>query len=146
MWKRNESLYKKLAYEIYKNTKICVKCYSLDNIHVHHKDLDPGNNIESNLQILCRSCHTKLHNKWRKHSKETRKKTSIALKWRKLSEETKKKIGLAGIGRKHSEETKKKMSINISIALKWKLVDWMWVTERRRKTWQPNNQFYKLAI
>ena len=53
--------YRKLAFEVYNNTQICVKCYSTENIHVHHKDENRENNKENNLQILCRSCHIRHH-------------------------------------------------------------------------------------
>ena len=32
-------------------------------IHVHHKDLDPSNNCETNLLVICSKCHRSMHNK-----------------------------------------------------------------------------------
>jgi len=58
---RKRTAYKQLAYEVYNNAKICTVCYSLEDICIHHKDKNPWNNKESNLKIICRSCHTKIH-------------------------------------------------------------------------------------
>ncbi len=38
--------------------------------HVHHRDLNPGNNALSNLQVLSPSAHTKLHAELRRQAKE----------------------------------------------------------------------------
>ena len=59
--KRNKRLYRRLAFETYGLAKICVKCYSTKNICIQHKDKNTLNNWENNLQILCRSCHNRLH-------------------------------------------------------------------------------------
>lgn len=39
----------------------CELCGSTKNLDVHHKDENYSNNNLSNLQILCRSCHIKIH-------------------------------------------------------------------------------------
>lgn len=39
----------------------CELCGSNKYLVVHHKDFNRYNNIETNLQTLCRSCHTKTH-------------------------------------------------------------------------------------
>lgn len=46
------------------NTKIknaCEKCGSTKHLCVHHIDRDRQNNIDSNLQTLCKSCHQREH-------------------------------------------------------------------------------------
>ena len=79
--KRNQWLYTKLAFEVYNNAKICTKCYTIKKICVHHKDENPWNNEESNLQILCLTCHRWEHQNswmyWKKHTKKAKKKMSI---------------------------------------------------------------------
>ena len=39
----------------------CQKCGIKKNIVVHHKDFNKKNNHISNLEVLCRSCHMKIH-------------------------------------------------------------------------------------
>ena len=39
----------------------CVTCKAKTNLHVHHKDRNPANNSPENLEVLCASCHLKLH-------------------------------------------------------------------------------------
>ena len=51
--------YKLKAFAVY--GKICSRCNSLKNIVVHHKDGNRLNNDIENLDIMCRSCHSKLH-------------------------------------------------------------------------------------
>jgi len=148
---RNIILYRKLAFEIYKNAQICVKCYSFENIEVHHKDLNPWNNIEENLQILCKSCHTRLHKKGFMASKETRQRMSRSRLWLKRWLETRKKISLSKLGNKNALwavrdiETRKKMQlwkkwkkIN-QLSLDWKLIKkWDYINEAKRKLWIYN--------
>jgi len=148
--KKNQKLYTKLAYKIYNLAKICTKCWSTKNVDIHHKDKNHNNNEENNLQILCHNCHLKLHltwNKhalWYKHTKEAIRKIWEASKWntnmlwRKLSKETKEKIRIFNTWKKLSEEHKRKMR------WKWKLIDWLWLTEWKEKTWKSSRQFYKL--
>lgn len=39
----------------------CEVCGATGLLHVHHRDENPSNNILSNLQTLCPSCHQKSH-------------------------------------------------------------------------------------
>lgn len=45
-----------------KQREACEKCNGTHRLHVHHRDENPMNNSEENLQVLCNSCHTKHHN------------------------------------------------------------------------------------
>ena len=74
--------YNKLAYKVYKNAKICVKCYSVEKIEIHHKNEDIFDNSEKNLQILCSKCHRIVHHKWKIVSEETKRKISETQKKR----------------------------------------------------------------
>lgn len=49
--------------------KICSICKSTENIEVHHIDFDRTNNALENLQVVCKSCHRKLH--WKERKKDT---------------------------------------------------------------------------
>lgn len=40
---------------------ICINCSSNYNINCHHKDFNPFNNNLSNLEWLCKKCHTDKH-------------------------------------------------------------------------------------
>ena len=99
---------------------------------IHHIDENKMNNSLSNLVYLTHSEHSKMHNKGKKLSEETKKKMSEAAKnmsdehKRKLSEaakgkhhseETKRKISEAAKGKKHSEETKLKMSEALKVKI-----------------------------
>ena len=53
----------KLRIELLTNKRECEKCQSTKNLDVHHMDENPFNNSLKNLQVLCRSCHTKHHRK-----------------------------------------------------------------------------------
>lgn len=54
---------------------ICQNCGSLKFLETHHLDKNRNNNKISNLKVLCRSCHTIIHDKirtireWRKNAK-----------------------------------------------------------------------------
>ena len=48
------------TYTKYKKDS-CEICGSKENLCVHHKDKNRHNNHPSNLQTLCRKCHTKEH-------------------------------------------------------------------------------------
>ncbi|MGF7145282.1 5-methylcytosine-specific restriction endonuclease McrA [Anaerotaenia torta] len=41
--------------------KKCNRCGSKEKLEVHHKDRDHHNNEIENLEVLCKTCHTKLH-------------------------------------------------------------------------------------
>lgn len=56
------------AFEAYK--RICFHCKSEENLEVHHIDFDRTNNQIENLQVLCKSCHKKIHWKERKKDPE----------------------------------------------------------------------------
>lgn len=43
----------------------CIMCGSSKFVVVHHKDLNRYNNDVSNLECMCRSCHTRIHMKLR---------------------------------------------------------------------------------
>ena len=43
--------------------RMCEFCGTTEDLCTHHRDLDHQNNELSNLQWLCRSCHSKLHEK-----------------------------------------------------------------------------------
>ena len=80
--KRSHFLHTKLAYKIYKLEKRCKICWTIKwIICVHHKDENPWNNEKDNLQILCSSCHSRLHNTWKKLSDETKQKLSEKRMW-----------------------------------------------------------------
>lgn len=66
-WFRNPYLYRKLAYKTYKLPKICNSCNTTKNICIHHVDKNYLNNKKENLQILCTTCHSKLHMALRKN-------------------------------------------------------------------------------
>lgn len=51
--------------------RVCEFCGATENIHTHHKDLNHSNNELNNLQWLCGSCHSKLHNELRKEEHAT---------------------------------------------------------------------------
>lgn len=51
-----------IMYLINGKEKVCEVCGSNKNVDVHHKDRNPNNNAESNLMLVCRSCHNKIHN------------------------------------------------------------------------------------
>ena len=75
---------------------------------IHHIDENKMNNSLSNLVYLTHSEHTKMHNKGKKLSEETKQKMSEAKKGKHLSDEHKRKLSEA---RKNiSEETKRKIS------------------------------------
>src|SRR5699024_4839351 len=56
---RNSRANAKLRIELLTNKRECEKCRSTKNLDVHHMDENPFNNSLENLQVLCRSCHTK---------------------------------------------------------------------------------------
>ena len=53
---------KNLKYQIlYRNGNRCCVCRLQIGHQIHHVDGDPGNNSESNLAVLCTSCHSEAH-------------------------------------------------------------------------------------
>lgn len=45
-----------------RNLKVCEVCgVRSRKLQIHHKDRNPFNNIPSNLLIICRRCHGKIH-------------------------------------------------------------------------------------
>lgn len=44
-----------------KKRERCETCGKKSMLHVHHIDRNPANNSMGNLQVLCASCHLKLH-------------------------------------------------------------------------------------
>lgn len=44
-----------------KRESACERCASTAHLQVHHKDRNPLNDSPSNLETLCRSCHTREH-------------------------------------------------------------------------------------
>lgn len=51
-----------IMYLINGKERVCELCGSNKHVDVHHKDRNPNNNDESNLMLVCRSCHNKIHN------------------------------------------------------------------------------------
>ncbi len=57
--------------------KCCELCNNINSLDIHHKDRNKLNNNTDNLQVLCRSCHTKEHRNnddWNKQNHINRKK------------------------------------------------------------------------
>ena len=54
-----------LKKEISLNTHRCVRCGLKQRLEVHHIDHDQSNDDWSNLEVLCKSCHTIEHKKYR---------------------------------------------------------------------------------
>lgn len=60
---RDKILIRMMPYRMILNdNSVCSICLSKEKIVVHHKDRNHKNNNPENLQILCSSCHSKLHN------------------------------------------------------------------------------------
>jgi 5-methylcytosine-specific restriction endonuclease McrA len=57
----NANYYRRIAFEAY--GEACQRCGSTRNVDVHHKDENRHNSDLSNLEVLCRSCHSKAHGK-----------------------------------------------------------------------------------
>jgi len=51
--------YKPITHKLLGNK--CQQCGTNEDLVLHHIDLDRNNNEPNNLQLLCRSCHRKLH-------------------------------------------------------------------------------------
>ena len=76
---------------------------------VHHKDGNPFNNTEENLQTMTMAEHTCLHCVGREHSTEARRKMSKARKGKKFSVAHRAKIGEANKRRIMTDEQKRKL-------------------------------------
>jgi len=62
-YKNGINSYKSKAMKFIKRE--CSICKRKDNLCVHHKDFNRKNNKLSNLQIVCKSCHAKIHKRSR---------------------------------------------------------------------------------
>lgn len=40
---------------------ICQRCGDDWSVHLHHRDRDPFNRADSNVELLCHGCHEKEH-------------------------------------------------------------------------------------
>ena len=56
------TVYTDIAFNELGLERKCECCGSIDNICVHHKDKNRAHNTIENIVVLCKSCHTKLHN------------------------------------------------------------------------------------
>ena len=74
------------------------------------------------LIFLTPTEHSKLHNKGKKLSEETRRKISESTKGKKFSEETRRKLSEANKGKQHTEEWRRK-SGEAHKGKTWKLID-----------------------
>ena len=74
------------------------------------------------LIFLTPTEHSKLHNKGKKLSEETRRKISESTKGKKFSEETRRKLSEAHKGKQHTEEWRRK-SGEAHKGKTWKLID-----------------------
>lgn len=45
---------------------VCIKCKKKEDLQVHHIDGRPYNNAISNLEMVCYTCHKKVHSKKKK--------------------------------------------------------------------------------
>ena len=59
----SQDYYQRIAFENFPN--LCNICSSLNQLRVHHKDRNKFNNDLNNLIIVCKSCHNKIHDKWK---------------------------------------------------------------------------------
>jgi len=66
-WKETKSIRpsskRSLRNHIKQRDKVCQDCRSQKHLQVHHKDSDPSNNSDSNLILLCKTCHSIRHSK-----------------------------------------------------------------------------------
>ena len=59
----NDDYYRRLSRDYLE--KICKICGNTKNLLIHHKNRKHKDNRLENLEIVCRSCHEKIHNKAR---------------------------------------------------------------------------------
>lgn len=62
-YKNGFGIFQRIAFDNYPHK--CSLCGSTEFLCVHHKDRDRKNNTVDNLQILCKSCHQKVHDSGR---------------------------------------------------------------------------------
>lgn len=60
-WSSAHHSAREIEYLINGREKVCEVCGSTRNVDIHHKDGNHQNNDESNLMLVCRSCHNKIH-------------------------------------------------------------------------------------
>ncbi len=60
-YKTGIGIYNKLAFS--SKPHLCERCESTENLLTHHRDHNRKNNSLENLEILCKKCHQKHHEK-----------------------------------------------------------------------------------
>jgi hypothetical protein len=62
MWKGGEKsdYLHRIVKEHFKEYR-CNRCGNTNDIHIHHRDRNQRNNRIKNVELLCRSCHSKEH-------------------------------------------------------------------------------------
>ena len=60
-WKGGQRKYWGNYWITYFRERDCNLCGTKGDLLAHHKDRNWRNNVPENIQILCRSCHTKEH-------------------------------------------------------------------------------------
>lgn len=60
-WQQAHDSARNIAKLFIEDRETCEICGKKGKMDIHHKDCNPHNNDLSNLQILCRSCHMKIH-------------------------------------------------------------------------------------
>ena len=58
---RNTHITARKVFRVFSDADCCELCGKMGKLDVHHVDHNEHNNNKSNLQLLCRSCHMKLH-------------------------------------------------------------------------------------
>lgn len=58
LWKGGKS---RRAYREAITKEVCSRCGAIENLGIHHKNLDHYDNDPSNLEVLCVSCHSSTH-------------------------------------------------------------------------------------
>lgn len=61
MYKHGRYSIRRIIFEEIKKDYCCELCGSIENIEIHHKDLNRFNNKINNIMVLCKSCHSKQH-------------------------------------------------------------------------------------
>jgi len=59
----SQDYYRRVAFENLPN--VCEACGSQEKLRVHHKNKNRQDNRIENLMIVCKSCHNKIHEKWK---------------------------------------------------------------------------------